>query len=255
MTTELRTERRGPTLILTISGPGTRNTLSRQFFAAAVEALDVAESDAGLRCVVVHGDGSHFCAGSDAVELRDRGAAAMAEIVPWAGRFDQFIETLRTLSKPVLAAVEGTASGCGMSLALACDQVVAAEGARFSPVQPGLAPFADGGGDWLLCNSLPRVQALHWLWLGEPIGARELLQHGLVSRVCANGEALTEACALAERLAQRAPEALAAAKELVGHATVDEDRARALARLRLRAFDTPAHGTHDDHGSPKRATR
>ena len=218
MPTELRTERRGSTLVLTMSGPATRNTLSEQLFAAGVEALNVAESDAGVRCLVLQGEGGHFCAGEDAAGLRERRAADPSVQMQAVERLHQFIEALRACPKPVIAAVEGSAAGGGFGVALACDLIVAAEDARFvmSHGQLGLSP--DGGGSWHLARLLPRALALQLIWLAEPITARQLQLHGVVNWICDSGKALAEACAVAERLAQMAPNALDSVKDLVGQA-------------------------------------
>jgi enoyl-CoA hydratase/carnithine racemase len=216
MSSELRTERRGATLVLTMSDPATRNTLSEQLFTAGIEALNVAESDPDLRCLVLQGDGGHFCAGGNVTGLRERRAAEPSVQMQMVERFHQFVEALRACPKPVIAAVEGAAAGGGFSLALACDLIVAAEDARFimSHARLGLSP--DGGASWELAQMLPRPLALQLIWLAEPVTARQLLLHGVVNWVSDRGQALAEACAVADRLAQMAPNALASAKELVG---------------------------------------
>jgi enoyl-CoA hydratase/carnithine racemase len=218
MPTELRTERRGSTLVLTMSGAATRNTLSEQLFTAGIEALAVAESDAAVRCLVLQGEGDHFSVGDDLNARQEHRAADAAVQMERAAHFRHFVEALRACPKPVIAAVEGLASGGGFSLALACDLMVAAEDARFAMTHGQIGHVPDGGGSWLLAQLLPRPRALALLWLAEPVGARELQQYGLVHQVVDSGTALTQACALAERLAQAAPEGLASVKGLVDQA-------------------------------------
>jgi enoyl-CoA hydratase/carnithine racemase len=218
MPSELLTSREGATLVLTLSDPATRNTLSPQVYAAGVEALNMAESDATLRAVVLRGAGDHFCTGGDLnriAALRQTGPQAQAESI---ALFHQLIESLRAFPKPTLAAVEGWAAGGGMSLALACDLVVAASDARFvmSYGRVGLTP--DGGGSWHLARTLPRALALEALWLAAPFSAERLHALGLVNRVTDKGHAFVEALAIAERLAAMAPNAIAGAKELVARA-------------------------------------
>jgi enoyl-CoA hydratase/carnithine racemase len=221
MPSELQTERVGGTLVLTMSDPATRNTLSEQLFAAGIEALNVAESDASVRCLVLQGDGGHFCAGGNIAGLRERRAADPSVQMQMLERFHEFIEALRACPKPVIAAVEGAAAGGGFSIALACDLIVAAEDARFmmSHARLGLTP--DGGGSWHLAQLLPRPLALQAIWLAEPFSARQLEAHGLVAQVTDSGRALAGARALAEQLAAMAPNALAAAKDLVNQAPRD----------------------------------
>ncbi len=218
MPSELLTSREGSTLILTLSDPATRNTLSPQVYSAGVETLNVAESDDSIRAVIVRGDGEHFCAGGDLnriIGLRKTGPQAQSESI---ALFHQFIESLRAFPKPTIAAVEGFAAGGGMSLALACDLLVAASDAKFvmSYGKVGLTP--DGGGSWHLARLLPRPIALEMLWLAGPMTPERLRELGLVNRVTDKGQALAEALAMADKLAAMAPNAVAGAKELVARA-------------------------------------
>lgn len=234
MTAELRSSRHRQTLILTISEPATRNTLSMQVFDAGIEALNVAESDPEIRCVVLTGDGGHFCAGGDLRRLSanrngsgpDAGLAAQAASVD---RFHAWIEFLHTFSKPVIAAVEGACAGGGFSLALACDQIVAARDARFNMAYAKVGLSPDGGGSWQLLQRLPRGQALRILWEAPTLSADELAAFGLVHTLADSGDALHTALALADRLAQLPEGSVAAIKELANrapHASLREQLAR-----------------------------
>jgi enoyl-CoA hydratase/carnithine racemase len=215
MSSQLHAERRGHTLVLTVSDPATRNTLSEQVFAAGVEALNVAESDPELRAVVLRGDGAHFCAGGNLQRLAHNRAQAPEVQGETLSRFQQFVEAIQAFPKPVIAAVEGYAAGGGFSLALACDLIVAASDAKFVLSYGRIGVSPDGGASWQLMQRLPRALVLQWLWLPEPVSAPQLHQLGLVNWVSDNGRALDEALAVAERLAQCAPNALASVKELV----------------------------------------
>jgi enoyl-CoA hydratase/carnithine racemase len=215
MPSQLYTERRGTTLLLTLSDPPSRNTLSPQLCAAGIETLNIAADDDDLRCVVLHGDGAHFCAGGNLHRLAKTRGIGRDEQHKSIDRFHGFIEALRTFPKPVIAAVEGAAAGGGFSLALACDLIVAAQDARFvmSYGRVGLSP--DGGSSWHLARQLPRALVLELMWLAEPVDARRLHQLGVVNLVTDPGSALPEALRLAERLAEMAPNAITSAKELV----------------------------------------
>ena len=187
MPAELRTERRDATLLLTISDPQTRNALSEQVYAAGIEALNVTEADPSIRCVVLQGEGKHFCAGGDINRLARRRSEDPTASRQTVQRFHHFIEALRVFPKPVIACVEGAAAGGGFSLALACDLIVAAEDARFvmSYGRIGLSP--DGGGTWQLAQAMPRQLVQRLLWLGEPLSARELQGLGIVTWVTDSG--------------------------------------------------------------------
>jgi enoyl-CoA hydratase/carnithine racemase len=222
MPSQLLTERHQRTLLLTLSDPESRNSLSPQAVTAGIEALSVAEGDDGVRCVILRGDGGHFCSGGDLRRMK-----ATRELPPDEGRrmqrqnidrFHAFIEALQTFPKPVIAAVDGFAAGAGFSIALACDLIVAAEDARFvmSYGRVGLTP--DGGGSWQLARAMPRALALQTIWLHEPLDSAALLRLNLVHAVVPAGETTTAALALADRLAQLAPNAVASAKELLNAA-------------------------------------
>lgn len=250
MPSELLTERRGAALVLTISDPATRNTLSPQVYESGLRALTQAAADPAVRCIIVRGEGLHFCAGGDLNRL----AAARANPPDTARanveRFHGFVRALRACPKPVIAAVEGHAAGGGCSLALACDLIVAARGARFtmSYGRAGLSP--DGGGTYRLARALPRALALQMLWLAEPMTAGRWHELGLVNALCDDGQALAEALTWAERLAHTASNAVASAKALVDAAGthdladhLDDEREHFVANLQhdnagegLRAF-------------------
>lgn len=218
MTTEILTERIDQTLLITLSGPATRNALSPQVHAAGVELLNVADADPGVRAVVLTGSGGHFCGGGDLqrlAHLRVHDAVQQARHVE---AFHRWVEALRSSPKPVIAAVEGVAAGGGLSLALACDLVVASDSARFVSAYSRVGLSTDGGGSWHLARQLSRGQALAWLWGGDERSAQQLHEVGLVHEVVPSGTARNAALALADRLAQVPPGVLASMKELVNDA-------------------------------------
>jgi len=215
MPSELLTERRGAVLVLTISDPATRNTLSSQVLAAGIESLGVAESDPQVGAVVLRGAGDHFCAGGNVrglAERREAGRAAQRQMIE---HLHQLVESLRSFPKPVLAAVEGAAAGAGFGLALACDLVVAAQDAQFTLSYGRLGLSPDAGSTWSLLQMLPRTLVQRLVWLAEPIDAAQLHAAGVVGWLAPKGEALAQALQVADRLAAMAPNALASAKELV----------------------------------------
>ena len=215
MPSELLTRREGAVLVLTISDPATRNTLSAQVLAAGIEALGVAEAEAEVRAVVLRGEGDHFCAGGNVkglAERRETGRTAQREMLEHT---HQFIEALRAFPKPVIAAVEGAAAGAGFGIVLACDLIVAAENARFTMSYGHLGLSPDAGSSWNLVQVLPRMRAQRLLWLAETVSATDLHGDGVVGWLTPPGAALAEAMVLANRLAAMAPNALASAKELV----------------------------------------
>jgi enoyl-CoA hydratase/carnithine racemase len=215
MPSELLTAQEDRTLILTLSDPATRNSLSPQAVTAAIEALNQAEENSDVRAVIVRGDGAHFCAGGDLNRIggaRERPPEQQAASIEL---FHALVDAMRSFPKPVIAAVEGFAAGGGMSLALACDLIVAASDSRFvmSYARVGLSP--DGGSTWHLSRALPRALALELAWLAEPISAERLHALGVVNRLAEPGQALAQALALARQLSAMAPNAVASVKELI----------------------------------------
>ncbi len=216
--TTLSCERRDTTLMLTLTGAATRNSLSPSACQAGTAALAEAAADPTLRAVVLRGEGAHFCAGGNLQRMLKVRSGAPSDQAESMAHFHGFVAALQSCPLPVLAAVEGWAAGGGAALVLACDLVVAATGARFvfSYGRIGLSP--DGGSSWQLARRLPRPLALKLLWLAEPMTAQEWLSHGLASAVVPDGQALPEALALAERLGAMAPNAVASAKALIDSA-------------------------------------
>jgi enoyl-CoA hydratase/carnithine racemase len=220
MAAELKSASQGRTLVLTISNPEHRNALGPEMYAAGVEALNAADSNPEVRSVVIAGDGATFCAGGNLQRLqanRQKPPEVQAQSIEG---LHSWIEAIRTFPKPVIAAVEGAAAGAGFSLALACDFIVAAENAVFVMAYSTVALSPDGGGTWSLARALPRQLVHELLMGGERIDAPRLQQLGVVNRVVPAGSALDEALALASRLNDRAPNALASIKELVNDAAV-----------------------------------
>ncbi|WP_180683331.1 oxepin-CoA hydrolase, alternative type [Tepidicella baoligensis] len=206
------------TLVLTISNPDHRNALGPEMYAAGVEAFNAADGNPDVRSIVITGEGPHFCAGGNLQRLlgnRQHPPAVQAESIEG---LHGWIEAVRSASKPVVAAVEGSCAGAGFSLALACDFLVAARDSVFVMAYANVALSPDGGGSWNLARQLPRATTMQLLMLGERFGADRLQQLGLINHVTEPGQALHRALELCESLNAKAPNALASIKELVNDA-------------------------------------
>ncbi len=218
MTAELKSTSEGHTMVLTLSNPSQRNALGPEMYAAGIEALNGAENSDEVRSVILVGEGAWFCAGGSLQRLsanREREPAVQAESIE---ALHNWIDSIRTFPKPVIAAVEGAAAGAGFSLALACDFIVAARDAVFAASYSNVALSPDGGMSWHLAQALPRQLASEWLMGGERIETARLHALGLVNEIAENGQALATALKLADRLNARAPNALASIKELLSEA-------------------------------------
>ena len=218
MAGSLKSTSDGSTLILTLSNPEFRNALGPEIYAAGIEALNAAENNPEIRSVVITGEGGVFCAGGNLQRLQANRRESPDVQARSIDALHNWIDSIRTYPKPVIAAVEGAAAGAGFSLALACDFVVAADNAVFVMSYSSVALSPDGGGSWSLARALPRALTSELLMGGERIGAERLHSLGLVNRVTAAGGALSEALQLAARLNARAPNVLASIKELINDA-------------------------------------
>jgi enoyl-CoA hydratase len=199
LSTEVRTERVGSSLLITIDRPKAKNAVNAAVAAGVTAALDELEADPGLRVGVLTGAGGTFCAGMD---LK---AALNGETPDVPGRgFAGLTEA--HLNKPLIAAVEGYALGGGFELALGCDLIVAAEDAKFGLPEVTRGLIAAGGGVIRLPKRIPYHLAMEFLLTGEPVSGRQAAELGVVNRVTTTGEAVAGALKLAERLTANGPQ-------------------------------------------------
>lgn len=196
-------------MIITMQRPDRRNALSVALREALIAAFDAAMADAACRAIVLNGAGGHFCAGGDLDDFQLDGLEAARER---SRRGHVLPRTIATGPKPVVAAVEGSAFGAGVSLAAICDHVVAADDARFcaSFAKVGLMP--DYGLIWSLERRVGLAKTNEMLMQAIEISGRDAVEIGLANEICAGGEALERATKVADRLATRAPLTLAAIK-------------------------------------------
>jgi len=224
VTDGLRVEVDGPIATLTLDRPAALNALTVPVKVALREALESLAADRGVRVVILTGAGRAFCAGQDLAE-RDEPDAAPLE-VEVRERYNPIIRALRSMGQPVIAAVNGVAAGAGASLAFACDLRIAAEDARFVLAFGRIGLVPDSGATWFLPRLVGPAKAAELALVGDPLDAAEALRLGLVSRVVPGDELMSEARALAVRLAEGAPLALALTKAALQRSmTIDLDEA------------------------------
>jgi 2-(1,2-epoxy-1,2-dihydrophenyl)acetyl-CoA isomerase len=214
----------GPVATLTLDRPAALNALTVPVKVALRKALESIARDRAVRAVILTGAGRAFCAGQDLAERDEPDAAALE--VEIRERYNPIIRALRSMGQPVIAAVNGVAAGAGASLAFACDLRIAAEEARFVLAFGRIGLVPDSGATWFLPRLVGAAKASELAFVGDPIDAAEALRLGLVSRVVPGDQLLTEARALADRIAEGAPLALALTKEALGRsATIDLEEA------------------------------
>lgn len=207
--TPVRSARRGDVAIVTLARPQARNALSPELMRALAEALEAADRDPSVGCVVIEGGEQVFAAGADLRWLRDQGREGLLRF--GAGDWPR----IRAIGVPTIAAVSGLALGGGCELALSCDMVVASETASFGQPEILLGLIPGAGGTQRLCHLLGRQRATELILTGRRIDAEEALALGLVNRVVPVAQLREEALALAAEIAARPRQAARLAKRAV----------------------------------------
>jgi 2-(1,2-epoxy-1,2-dihydrophenyl)acetyl-CoA isomerase len=224
VTEGLRVDVDGPVATLTLDRPEALNALTSAVKIGLRDALERISTDRGLRVVILTGAGRAFCAGQDLAE-RERPDAPPLD-VELRERYHPIIRALRTMGQPVIAAVNGVAAGAGASLAMACDVRIAAHDARFVLAFGRLGLVPDSGATWFLPRLVGAARAAEMALVGDPVSADDALRIGLVSRVVPAEDLMTEARALADRIAAGAPLAMASTKAALDRAaTIDLESA------------------------------
>ena len=201
---------RGKVAILTLNHPETVNAASFAMMQGCLRAMDTIEADAGLRAMVLTGEGRGFCSGANLTEPPSQGADA-GEMLERT--YHPFLRRLRDTRLPIVTALNGPAAGVGMSLALMGDLVVAARSAFFALGFTRLGLVPDGGATWLLPRLIGLGRARELALLGERLPAEKAHAWGLIHKVVDDEAMMDEALVLARRLSD-GPKALALTRKL-----------------------------------------
>lgn len=209
------TERRGRVMVITLNRPDAMNAINGALSNGLMDAIKELDSDPELTAAVITGNGRGFCSGMD-LKAFHRGE----DIGPL---FD-FVKV--GSQKPLIGALHGFALAGGCEIALTCDLLVADAGTKIGIREVKVGLFAGAGGVFRLPLRVGYARAMEMALTGEPISAEEALEAGLLTEVTESGGALEAAVALAERIAENAPLAVAASKQLVRAAGMgyDEDQ-------------------------------
>jgi 2-(1,2-epoxy-1,2-dihydrophenyl)acetyl-CoA isomerase len=202
MTTTIRTTAGEGVLTITLSRPDRLNAFTSAMHAELRTALDRAESDEAIRCVVLTGEGRAFSAGQDLTEDRMRGPDGQFD---FGGRLEQdynpLVERLYAFPKVTIAALNGPTVGASANIALACDILIAARSAYLQEAFAKIALVPDAGGTWSLPRIVGAKRALALMLTADQIPADELLRMGLVYKVYDDAAFPGEVAALAKRFA------------------------------------------------------
>ncbi len=203
-------------LTLTLNRPEALNSFNIEMKEALLAALKDAARDRDVRVVVLTGAGRAFSAGQD---LKERQAPGVTDLgAELRARYNPIVLAMRKLDKPVIGAINGVAAGAGISVALACDIRFAADNASFIEVFARVGLVPDTGSSWLLPRLVGYAKAAEMMFTTDPVDATTAERIGLVNRVVPAERLMTETGALAAKLAEAAPLALALAKRALNRA-------------------------------------
>src|SRR5579884_210946 len=226
--------------IVTLNRPEVLNAIDARSGEELLDALRGAEQAADVRCLILTGAGRAFCAGAD---LKDHvpGGTSLGEVL--RDRYNRIVLRLRSMEKPVIAALNGVAAGAGCNLALAADLRIASDRASFIEVFARVGLIPDSGGTWLLPRLVGVGRALEMMLLAEPVDAATAERIGLVNRVVPHDELRARAMEWAVRLAQGPTRAYGLTKRAVDHNLAVDLRAT----LEYEAFLQEIAGRTEDH--------
>lgn len=219
--------REGAAVTLTLNRPDKLNAMNGPLCQALLEALQRAASDDSVRCVVITGAGRAFCAGGDIPMMREaRLRKETQELEVMLRTSVDIIVTMRSMPKPVVAAVNGPAAGGGANIALGCDLRIASEHASFGQSFAKIGLFPDYGGTWSLPRLVGASVATELLITGDLVHAADALRLGMVNRVVPHAQLADETRALVGRLLAAPPLAVRGIKQaLYGNSIEDLRRA------------------------------
>jgi len=206
-------ERDGAACVITLNRPKRRNAFSIQLMTELGAACREADADDAVRAVIITGGSEYFSAGADLTEAMQVKSAR--DGVKYMKNWQVINDTMETLGKPVIAAIEGYCTTGGWEFVMACDIRIAGEGATFNLTSSRIGTVPGAGGTQRLPREVGVHRALEILFAAEPIDAAEAFRIGAINRVVPKGQALARAKELVKIYEKRAPLSLAFAKRAV----------------------------------------
>jgi len=211
--TTILTEIRGRVGLVTLNRPEAMNAFNATLTRELMDALDAFDQDDAVGAMVVTGTAKAFAAGADIKEMADKTVQQMydSDSIAQFGR-------IRTIRKPVIAAVSGWALGGGCEVAMSCDMIVASETAKFGQPEITIGVIPGAGGTQRLPRALGKAIAMEMVLNNRTLSAEEALRFGLINRIVPVEAYLEEAVKLAQEIASRAPLAVQSGKKMVNQA-------------------------------------
>lgn len=206
---------------ITLNRPEVFNSFNREMALEMQSALDKCSEDVNVRAVVIKGEGKAFCAGQDLKEV------TTPELMPGFRKileehYNPIIEQIRTINKPVIAAVNGVAAGAGANIALACDIVVASENAAFIQAFSKIGLVPDSAGTFFLPRLIGFQKASALMMLGDKVGAVEAFEMGMIYKFYPTALFDEEVEKLAATLSKMPTHAIALTKKLLNKSMVND---------------------------------
>jgi enoyl-CoA hydratase len=211
--TTILTETRGRVGLVTLNRPEAMNAFNATLTRELMDALEAFDKDDAVGAMVVTGNAKAFAAGADIKEMADKTAMQMYDSDS-IGQFGR----IRTIRKPVIAAVSGWALGGGCEVAMSCDMIVASETAKFGQPEITIGVIPGAGGTQRLPRAVGKAIAMEMVLNNRTLSAEEALRFGLINRIVPVEAYLEEAIKLAQEIASRAPLAVYAGKKMVNQA-------------------------------------
>jgi len=205
---------------LTLNAPDKLNAVSRKMIAEIKQAWEEIAADGSVRAVLLTGIGRGFCAGADLSDPDRKNDADSGSALDKF--FNPVIRTMRSLPKPIVAAVNGVAAGVGMSFALASDIAIAAKSASFLQAFARIGLLPDGGSTWFLPRLVGEQRARALAMLAPQISAEQAKQWGLIWDVVEDAALMPTATELAQRLANGPTQSLARIKDAMNRAAQND---------------------------------
>lgn len=213
----------GAVVTLTMNRPEKLNAFNDQMLEELTLAAEEASQDESIRCVVWNGAGRAFGAGQDLSAFTDRyDAQEPIKVSEHLQKYHHLVQVLRSMPKPVIAALHGAATGISLNIALACDMRIAADNVRISEAFARIGLVPDGGGAYFLTRLIGLGKALEMALLTEEINGAEAERLGLVNKCVPASEFEATVQALAQRLAQGPTKAYTLIKQLF-YTSLDSD--------------------------------
>lgn len=196
--------------IITLNRPDKFNSFNRAMAFQLQAILDECANNSSVRCIYLTGNGKGFCAGQDLAELTGDNPPTISQIL--SEHYNPIVNRLRNIPLPIVCAVNGVAAGAGANIALACDVVVACEGASFIQAFSKIGLIPDSGGTFTLPRLIGFQRASALMMLGDKVSANEALQMGMLYKVFSNESFKAESLNIAVTLANMPTKGLAYTK-------------------------------------------